>query len=282
MYARTQQKPTTITEQNGMLIFETPWHEGLLAAFKTVVPSTDRAWDGTKKVWTVAPKHGSTLVLLAQTYLGENPTLPQVQTVTTKQTRTLDVRYIGACKERGDGSVIAYGYCNGAWTVIFPQAVLENWFLGIVTERTPEQAQTLYAVLGIKQDEAQANIKSAYRRMVKQWHPDHCRESNASEIFQRVQAAYEVLNDPVKRARYNAGLVLEASLSKDGRPARNYFAFDYRCPLRCGTITAHGEQRLNRFIVERIEKWDDIVNGLGQTLVTSWKMGDDKFTESWV
>ena len=282
MYARTQ-KPTTITEQNGMLVFQTPWHEGLLAAFKTVVPATDRAWDGAKKAWTVMPKHGSTLVLLAETYLGVTPTLPQVQAVVSKQTRTLDVRYIGACKEREDGTITAYGYCNGAWTVIFPQAVLENWFLGIVTERTPEQAQTLYAVLGIKHDEAQANIKSAYRRMVKQWHPDHCRESNASEMFQRVQAAYEVLNDPIKRQRYNAGLVLEASLSKEHKPHQTrMWQNEYRAPLRCGMVTAFGEQRLNRFIIEKIECWDDITNVLGQTLVTSWKMGDDKFTEAWV
>lgn len=61
--------------------------------------------------------------------------------------------------------------------------------------------ENLYVILGISPQAAADEIKSAYRRCVRQTHPDH---SGTREKFQAVRAAYTLLSDPDKRARYDA------------------------------------------------------------------------------
>lgn len=61
--------------------------------------------------------------------------------------------------------------------------------------------QDHYDVLGIDRGATPRQVRSAYRRMVHRTHPD---ARGNSKSFQRVRHAYEVLSDPVKRARYDA------------------------------------------------------------------------------
>lgn len=68
------------------------------------------------------------------------------------------------------------------------------------------QFQDYYEILGLKRDASEKEIKSAYRRQARKWHPDlrPAHEKNeAAEQFKRVNEAYEVLKDPEKRARYD-------------------------------------------------------------------------------
>ena len=58
-----------------------------------------------------------------------------------------------------------------------------------------------YVILGISPQASADEIKSAYRRCVRQAHPDH---NGTEEKFHAVQAAYALLSDPEKRARYDA------------------------------------------------------------------------------
>ncbi len=61
-----------------------------------------------------------------------------------------------------------------------------------------------YKILGVKKDIAQADIKAAYRKRSKQFHPDlHPNDPKAKAKFQLLNEAYEVLNDPDKRAKYD-------------------------------------------------------------------------------
>jgi molecular chaperone DnaJ len=60
-----------------------------------------------------------------------------------------------------------------------------------------------YAVLGVPHDASQSEIESAYRDRVKETHPDLNDDPDASERFQRVKRAEEVLADPDERARYD-------------------------------------------------------------------------------
>lgn len=63
----------------------------------------------------------------------------------------------------------------------------------------------LYAVLGVERDASPDEIRSAYRQAARASHPDlHPRDASAIERFKRVQIAYEVLGDPVRRAAYDA------------------------------------------------------------------------------
>ena len=62
-----------------------------------------------------------------------------------------------------------------------------------------------YAILGVPKGAPEKDIKSAYRKLARKWHPDanpdNARE--AEEKFKDIQEAYEVLNDPEKRRKYD-------------------------------------------------------------------------------
>jgi molecular chaperone DnaJ len=61
-----------------------------------------------------------------------------------------------------------------------------------------------YQVLGVPRDADEKQIKSAYRKMARKYHPDaNTGEANAEERFKEVNEAYEVLKDPAKRAKYD-------------------------------------------------------------------------------
>jgi len=60
-----------------------------------------------------------------------------------------------------------------------------------------------YDILEIKRDAPRDEIKRAYRKLARKFHPDVSKESDAEERFKQVGEAYEVLKDPEKRAAYD-------------------------------------------------------------------------------
>lgn len=65
------------------------------------------------------------------------------------------------------------------------------------------QYKDYYETLGVKRDAEEGDIKRAYRRLARKYHPDVSREPGAEEKFKEVGEAYEVLKDPQKRQAYD-------------------------------------------------------------------------------
>jgi molecular chaperone DnaJ len=63
--------------------------------------------------------------------------------------------------------------------------------------------QDYYAVLGVPRTADEKQIKSAYRKQARKYHPDVNKDAGAEEQFKRVSEAYEVLSDSEKRAQYD-------------------------------------------------------------------------------
>ena len=61
----------------------------------------------------------------------------------------------------------------------------------------------LYEVLGVSKDASDTDIKRAYRKLSKQYHPDINKEAGAEEKFKEIAEAYEILSDSQKRAAYD-------------------------------------------------------------------------------
>lgn len=60
-----------------------------------------------------------------------------------------------------------------------------------------------YEVLGVPREATPDDVKAAFRKLARQFHPDVSQEANAEEHFKEINEAYSVLSDPDKRAAYD-------------------------------------------------------------------------------
>ena len=65
------------------------------------------------------------------------------------------------------------------------------------------QYKDYYKILGVSRDAKPEDIRKAYRKLAKQYHPDVNKESGAEEKYKEINEAYEVLKDPEKRQKYD-------------------------------------------------------------------------------
>lgn len=267
---------TLTTRPDGALIWRTPYNAPLVQEFKARVPGWARQWDAASKAWTVAATYAQTVCDLTARHLGQTLSIP-ASAARTVQVSAHELRYIGQTKPRGNGWDAVGLDADGQWSLVFPEAVLRAWFANPVT---PSDATTLYAVLSIQQEATADEIKKAYRRLARQWHPDVCCEPDAESQFKRINHANAILSDPDRRARYDAGLALAATLAPDAEAiaAHGY----YRPPLRCGYVLVTGFETMGRVLVSSILAWEDITNAAGQVLSVSWPAGADAPVEFWV
>ena len=75
-----------------------------------------------------------------------------------------------------------------------------------------------YEVLGVGKQATPAEIKSAFRKLAKKFHPDQSKEPRAKERFAEVGSAYEILGDEKKRAAFDRG-----EIDADGKPRAPQF-----------------------------------------------------------
>ena len=64
-------------------------------------------------------------------------------------------------------------------------------------------SKSLYTTLEVSPNASDAEIKKAYRKLARQYHPDVNKDPKAEEKFKEINAAYEVLSDKEKRAKYD-------------------------------------------------------------------------------
>lgn len=285
------------------LAVDTPYDPAFVAALKAATPHGARRWDGQAKRWLVDPAHGQKLLALIQQHYGVTLELPQGDTAApARVTEVLQLAYLGACREREDRSVSASGYALGnrnakAPDLVIPEAALKAWFEGVKPSAAPDAKPappaSLYTVLCVPADVDATALKSAYRRMARQTHPDVNKEPDAAELFRRVQAAYETLSDPARRRKYDAGLALADRFAAERDPARSRFdpsmlgrvytppPEPFRAPLRCGLLVVMGARRLGRLHVETILAWEDLTRD-GRVLVSSWPADAECWREDWI
>jgi DnaJ-class molecular chaperone len=86
-----------------------------------------------------------------------------------------------------------------------------------------QSSQSLYDVLGVKRDASAEDIRKAYRKLAKQFHPDlNPGKPEAEARFKSISAAYDLLSDPEKRARYDRGEIDESGQERPPQSYRTY------------------------------------------------------------
>lgn len=77
-----------------------------------------------------------------------------------------------------------------------------------------------YETLGVKRDASDKEIKAAYRKLARKYHPDTSKDKESETKFKEISEAYEVLKDPDKRARYD-------QLGQNWEQGQNFSGFDF-------------------------------------------------------
>ena len=96
----------------------------------------------------------------------------------------------------------------------------------------PEQKRDYYEVLGVQKGASEDEIKKAYRKMAKKYHPDlNPGDKEAETKFKEVNEAYEILSDSDKKARYDqfghAGVDPNFGAGQGGYGAGGFGGFDF-------------------------------------------------------
>lgn len=73
------------------------------------------------------------------------------------------------------------------------------------------RAADYYKTLGVDKKASQEDIKKAYRKLARQYHPDTNKDAGAEERFKELSEAYDVLGDPDKRKKYDRGGIFAGS-----------------------------------------------------------------------
>ena len=79
-----------------------------------------------------------------------------------------------------------------------------------------------YEILGVPKTASATDIKSAFRRLAKKYHPDQSKEPRAKERFAEVGSAYEILGDEKKRGAFDRG-----EIDSEGKPRAPQFDFGF-------------------------------------------------------
>ena len=80
-----------------------------------------------------------------------------------------------------------------------------------------------YKILGVSPDASEKEIKSAFRRLARQYHPDvNPNDPQAEERFKEINEAYEVLSDPEKRRKYDEMRRQYEAWQRAGRPGGQF------------------------------------------------------------
>ena len=80
-----------------------------------------------------------------------------------------------------------------------------------------------YSVLGVGADASQEEIKNAYRKLAKAYHPDVSGDPDSVALFREVTEAYRVLTDPETRSKYDMEMLARSEQTKHEREKRMRF-----------------------------------------------------------
>lgn len=281
----------TLINYRGGIGIVSPKNYQFLDDLKRAVPSKFRAWR--RPLWVVHWAFAPQLIECIESNFGERPDLP-VQWKYPNEQIKFCVKYVGKTKQQLDDPEFwgpgANARADDYWQLVFYEDALEHFFLSRRQEskESKKQNNDYYDLLLLHKNADENEIKKAYRRLARQWHPDINKEPEATDMFIKVQDAYQTLSDPMKRKRYD--FILGAlppptfDFTQDLRQTVGYRdRYGYRAPLTCGWVTCVGQWRgAAKFYATEIKDWQDIIDEQGRTLVTYFNTTSGQLVEQWV
>src|SRR5213596_3773190 len=97
----------------------------------------------------------------------------------------------------------------------------------------------LYIVLGLERDASVGDIKRAYKRLARKFHPDiNPGDRMAEAQFRQIAEAYETLSDPDRRRRYDTGV---ATMVTSGEGTFGFEGFDFSVSVSGASASTFGD-----------------------------------------
>ncbi|MCB1830159.1 MAG: DnaJ domain-containing protein [Chromatiaceae bacterium] len=94
-----------------------------------------------------------------------------------------------------------------------------------------EHKKSYYVLLGVTARASQEEIRAAFRKKAREFHPDVCNRFDAAEMFSLINKAYSTLKDPKKRQEYNETLMADMFQKQVVDPSKehiSHFNFPFR------------------------------------------------------
>lgn len=268
----------------GAFILRMPFDPMVIGQFKVDVPSFEREYNPASKTWTFDGSRLQYIIKLLESagYELEGNAMRGVVGQRGVVCETIRVNYLGNARKRQGGEVTASAMDErGNWSFLFPFAVLAAWFDLPDIANSPLSASNLYEMFGVGQAATDSEIKSAYRRLMRTWHPDVNDDPLAAEVFCAVQDGYAVLTDAQRRGRYNVGLALAPQVKKQGGK-QDEIVWVPPNHSRCGYLDVEMETGLRTSIIRAIYDWQDIINTQGRQLVSKWNASRNEPEYDWI
>lgn len=140
-----------------------------------------------------------------------------------------------------------------------------------------------YAVLGLKKECSDSDLRNAYKKLAMRWHPDRCLASGnfkfvqeAKEKFQKIQEAYSVLSDSNKRFLYDVGVY---GSDDDENEGMGDFIGEMAQMMSQSDTNGNGQEsfeELQQLFVDMFQS--DLDGGFGRPASSCWTVdGHDRF-----
>ncbi|XP_038898668.1 dnaJ homolog subfamily B member 6-like isoform X2 [Benincasa hispida] len=149
------------------------------------------------------------------------------------------------------------------------------WFEGNQMAGEKQKNDDLYAVLGLKKECTEAELKNAYKKLALRWHPDRCSASGDSKFveeakkkFQAIQQAYSVLSDANKRLLYDVGVY--DSDDDDDDNGMGDFLTEMVAMMDQTKPNENGEESFEKLQELFQEMFNDDMDGFGPNSPTSY------------
>lgn len=279
-------KSVTFKIQGQIITVLSPFNREFVDELKIQIPAAARSWDGSAKAWLVSTKYLADLTEIVQANFGSDPVVIKDAAPEAPKRDRILIEYMGRCKDpESKGTAYANCMINGFWNLQISEAVLRAYFENPTNADVAEQV-TKYGLLGAKPTASEDELKAAFRRAARTWHPDLNHDPDAPEMFKQVKAAYDLLSNPLARSKYDAGLKLQALVQSQQGHVQSWKTvslsttsdYGYRAPANCGWMTADIEAGLRRKVT-RIHAWEDDIKTIGHiklVRVARWSMNHSK------
>ena len=123
---------------------------------------------------------------------------------------------------------------------------------------TATTATDYYALLGVAPDATTAQIKSAYRKLAKQYHPDVNDSPDAAERFREITEAYDTLTDPDRRRRYDRLHGTRTGTSGTSGTSSGNASSGHRARTHNGSANGNGSQVASKILKVLEDIWLEI------------------------